>query len=124
MDEQTNQPVQTTPPVVPTPQPVNKDAEDNKILAIIGYLGILCLIPLLLKKDSQFAQYHGKQGLVLFLAEIVFRIIMIIPFLGWIVGLVGSILCLILTIVGIVNAAKGEMKELPWIGHYAGKINL
>ncbi|KKQ27978.1 MAG: putative membrane protein [Candidatus Magasanikbacteria bacterium GW2011_GWC2_37_14] len=100
------------------------DVQENKILAIIGYLGILCLIPLLLKRDSQFAQYHGKQGVMLLIGWVVINVVMVVPILGWIVGFVGNIACLVLMIVGIVNAAQGQMKELPWIGKYAGKINL
>ncbi len=119
MDQQSNQPVQ---PVQVKSGP--QDIQENKILAMISYLGILCLIPLLLKKDSQYAQYHGKQGLVLLIAWVIVNAVMIVPVLGWIAGFVGNIACLVLMIVGIVNAAQGQMKELPWIGQYAGKINL
>ena len=44
---------------------------DNKIIAALSYIGILCLIPLLAKKDSKFAQEHGKQGLIMLIAWIV-----------------------------------------------------
>ena len=45
---------------------VNKEIEDGKIWAFIGYWWILFLVPLLGKKDNKFALFHGKQGLVLF----------------------------------------------------------
>jgi len=83
------------------------DVEENKVIAAISYLGILCLVPLLLKKDSQYAQFHGKQGLVLLIAWVVFGAVMMIPILGWLVGLLGNIACLILMIVGLVNALQG-----------------
>jgi len=102
----------------------NKDIEENKILAAIGYLGILCLVPLLLKKDSPYAQFHGKQGLILLLAWVVFNVVMVVPIIGWLVGFVGNILCLVLMVVGIVNAISGEKKKLPLIGQYGDKINL
>jgi len=117
------QPQPPQPPQGPV-QSNSKDVEENKLIAVIGYLGILCLIPLLLKKDSPYAQYHGKQGLVLFIAWIIVNAVMIIPVLGWIVGFFGNILCLILMIIGIINAANGQMKELPWIGHYGKSFNL
>ena len=116
MDQQPNQPMQ----IKSGPQ----DVAENKVLAIISYLSILCLVPLLLKKDSQFAQYHGKQGLVLLIAWVVVNAVMIIPILGWIVSFVGNIACFVLMIVGMVNAAQGQMKELPWIGQYAKQVNL
>ena len=52
-------------------KPDNKDIEDNKIIAAIGYVSILFVLPLFLKKNSKFAQFHAKQGLLLFLIELV-----------------------------------------------------
>ena len=118
---------QPTPPVQP-PKPIPpmspQDIEENKLIAAIAYLGILALVPLLLKKDSPYAQFHGKQGLVLLIAWVICNAVMIIPILGWIAGFVGNILCLILMIVGIVNALSGETKELPWIGKYGKGLSL
>ena len=71
-----------------------KDIDDSKAFAAIGYLGILCFVPLLLKKDSPYAQFHGKQGLVLFIAEVVLFFINIIPVLGQLVWLFASIVFL------------------------------
>ncbi len=104
--------------------PHTNDVGENKVIAIIGYLGFLCLVPLLLKKDSPYAQFHGKQGLVLLIAWLILNAVGIIPILGWMVAFLGNIACIVLMIVGIVNAANGEKKELPWIGEYAKKINL
>ncbi len=108
----------------PNPQADKKDIEDNKVLAVISYLPPLCLVPLLLKKDSPYAKFHGIQGLVLLIAWIASSAIMIIPILGWIAGFVGYVACTILTIVGLINSWQGEMKELPWIGKYAKSLNL
>ncbi len=103
---------------------MEKEIEDNKFFAAIGYLGILCLIPLLLAKDSKFAQHHGKQGLVILLAWILLWVGNIIPVLGQIVWALGSILLFMLIIMGIVNAANGKMWELPVLGKFAKQINL
>ncbi|MBQ5667140.1 MAG: DUF4870 domain-containing protein [Oscillospiraceae bacterium] len=90
--------------------------EGNKLLAAISYIGILFLVPLLAAKDDAFARYHANQGLVLFLAGIVIGIIGIIPVVGTIIAFVGGIACFVFTILGIINALKGEMKPLPLIG--------
>lgn len=39
--------------------------DDEKILIALGYIGFLCLLPIILKKDSQICQYHGKQSIML-----------------------------------------------------------
>ena len=62
-----------------------KEIEEGKAFAVLGYLSILCLVPLLLKKDNKFALFHGKQGLILFIFEVAAGIISLVPFLGWII---------------------------------------
>ncbi|MCD4760431.1 hypothetical protein K8R42_00865 [bacterium] len=93
-----------------------KDIEDNKVIAAIGYVGVLCFVPLLLKKDSKFSQFHGKQGLMLFLLEIAG----FIPVIGWAL----FIAAVILAIFGIRATLDGKYWELPILGQYAKKLNL
>ena len=116
-------------------QPMNDDAADaqsNKAMGVIAYLGFLCIIPLLAAKQSKFAQYHARQGLTLLVFDVAYYIaISIIKAILWnvlpwslfgiysmISGLfsLASIFFVVLMIIGIVNAVKGECKELPLIG--------
>lgn len=101
-----------------------KDIEENKLMAVLGYLGLLLLIPLLAKKDSPYAQFHAKQGLVLAIAYIASGIIMVVPVIGWIAGSLAMLGCFILWIMGVVNAISGKMTELPLIGKYAKSFNI
>ena len=105
-------------PLEPEKKANPKDVEENKVWAILAY--IIFFLPLLLAKDSEFAKYHATQGLVLFIAALIINVIgTIIPVLGWFIILpLGNIFIAIWAIIGIVNAAKGEMKELPLIGKY------
>ncbi len=91
---------------------------EDKVMGVLAYLGILVLIPLLAKRDSEFVQFHAKQGLVLFIAEV---ILWWIPFIGWfILGPIVSILALI----GLIMAAMGRKWKIPVIWSIAEKINL
>lgn len=103
------------------------DVQNNKVMAVLSYFGILWLVPLLGAKNSKFAQFHANQGLVLCLFEIAYGIVVrvinaivgSIPVVGLIVGLVLSLLYLVwlvLAILGIVNACQGKAKDLPIIG--------
>ena len=93
-----------------------QEAQQGKAFAILSYFGILFLIGLLAAKENKFVQYHVNQGILLLLFNIVCSIVSVIPFIGWIVGIVGSIFGFVLFILGIVNSAKGEAKPLPPIG--------
>lgn len=104
----------------------NQDSqiEDGKIFAVIGYLGILCLVPLLLKKNNKFALFHGKQGLVLFIGEVGASIITIIPILGQLIWILAVMVFGILSLVGIVQSLMGNYWRMPVIGEIAEKISL
>lgn len=106
-----------------------RDAEENKVMAILAYLGLLVLVPLFAAKDSPFARFHTNQGLVLAIAEIAFGVVyglisFLVTLIAWqllfivsILGLLGLVF-LVLMIIGIVNAANGQKKELPVIGRF------
>jgi len=117
------------PPVVPgAPMKADiQDAQDNKVMAILAYLGPLVLIPLLSCRESPFARFHTDQGLVLFFAEAIYGVVygMVswlllsiawqLRFLLWVWG-AGSIAFLLFAIIGILSASRGEMRPLPLIG--------
>ena len=114
MNEQPQKPV-----VKATPE----DIEQNKLMAVIGYISILCFVPLLLKKDSPYAQFHAKQGLALFVIEVASFV------LSWTIILspistVISFICLLATLYGIYNAMNGDQKEIPGVSHLANMLNL
>ncbi len=116
-----------------------KDIEENKIMALFSYLGILFLIPLLAAPNSKYAKFHANQGVVLLITEalgsvaiwivsFIFGIIAgigpsflavifgILSFLVGIISFVFGIACFVCVILGIVNAVNGKAKELPLIG--------
>ena len=96
------------------------DIQENKVFAILAYIGILVLVPILGAPNSKFARYHANQGLVLFILDIcwgvVSAILFLIPVLGWIISWLGYIGILALVITGIINGATGKAKALPLIG--------
>jgi len=97
-----------------------KDIDQEKAIAALSYVWVLFLIPLLGKRENKFCQFHAKQGLVLFLIEVVGWLVFWIPVIGWLLFLV----VVILAIVGILKALSGKYWEMPILGQYAKKIKL
>ncbi len=105
-----------------------KDAKENKAMAVLAYLGILVLIPILAAPKSKFARFHANQGLVLLIACIAYSIVMLvaavilavissaIAAVFSILQVIGNIVIFVFLIMGIINACTGKMKELPLIG--------
>ena len=101
-----------------------KEIQDGKIFAVIAYLGILCLVPLLLKKDNKFAHFHGKQGLVLLIGEVGAAIINVIPILGQLIWILAVLVFGILSLAGILQSLMGNYWKMPIIGDISDKIAL
>ncbi len=97
----------------------NKDIKENKNIAFLSYLSFLCLIPLLMRKESRFSQFHAKQGLILLIAWIIGG--MTIP-IG--IGYVINAGVIILSVMGLFNVNDEKMEDLPIVGDLAKKINI
>lgn len=108
----------------------NQNDQSNTILfSILSYIGILWLIPLLVEKNDKVVRFHVNQDIVLFIFDIIgsiavgilsaiFVFIPVISFLGVVIASLFGILCFILMIIGIVNAANKSEKPLPIIGKF------
>ncbi len=101
-----------------------KEIQEGKLFALLSYIGILCLVPLLFKKDNKFALFHGKQGLVVFLGEVAAGVVNIIPILGQIICVLAMLILGILSLVGIIKVLMGEYWKIPVVADIAEKIKL
>lgn len=99
----------------------SQDIQNNRVMAVLAYIGWLILIPLFARRNSPFVRFHCNQGLVLaiaWLAIVILRSI-IVNTLDLQIGFIFSLLSLavvVFSIIGIVNAIQGQAKELPLIG--------
>lgn len=93
---------------------------NERLIAALSYVWVLFLIPLLGKRNSEFCQFHGKQGLILFLVELVGGLVFWIPIIGWLLFLA----VVVVAVIGIFKSLAGEYWEAPVIAPYAKKIDL
>lgn len=89
-----------------------QSADQSKLLAGMSYISGLFLVPMLFAKDDQFASFHAKQGLNLFVAGILGDIAGSMLGVGWLVTLAR----LYMIYQGISNVANGRKRKLPYIG--------
>lgn len=108
-----------------------KDIEENKILAAIGYLGILVLIPLFAKKDSKFVMEHARQGLAPFTTEIIVWLVELIPGripgFGFVIAILANICYAVLAIVSIialVYVLTGKCRKIPIVYDFAKGLKI
>lgn len=112
-----------------TPEFEQEDIQNNKVMSILAYIGPLVLVTIFAAKDSKSARFNANQGLVLLILEaagsitfgIISAILSKLPFIRWIpdtLGWLWGVACTVLAVFGIVNAARGFVKELPIIGSF------
>ena len=74
-------------------------------------------------KNDPFVKFHVKQGIVLFVVDIVVWVVAgFIPFLGAFLSPILNLALLALAIMGIINASNGVQKPLPAIGQFADNL--
>lgn len=93
---------------------------DPKVIAIISYLTVVgWLIAFILNNPkSEFASFHLRQSLGLIVAVVAIRVVMYVPFLGWVAGIVAAIGTFILWVIGFISAVEGRKKRVPFLGDY------
>lgn len=93
------------------------DVEKNKTMAILAYF--IFFLPLITKsKDSPYAKFHANQSLILFIFTVCGHIIAgFMPFfVSFLISSIIMIGSLVFWFMGVINAANGKMKKLPFIG--------
>lgn len=105
-----------------------EDTKNNKAVAALSYFSLLFLVPLLFRRKSYFSRVHAKQGLAMFVFEmliVVFSpLLYAIPFLGsffvWSFYLFGIIFC----ICGIALALNERSFTVPVLGKYFARLKI
>jgi len=124
---------------------MEKRNSESRILAGLSYFPLIGIIPLIFAKDDEFACYHAKQGLTLFILLIIVSLALIVinlvfrNFLGeiFIIGIIFKILAfliksiigsvvgllyLYLMISGFINGWRGHYWEIPLVKSLGDKI--
>lgn len=87
----------------------------EKILAVLCYLWVLILIPIFIPRKSSNLKSHVYSGIVLLFLWSLIVFVLKIPFAGVLLGILLLIACLVFTVWGIIDAAKGKEAKIPGI---------
>ena len=106
--------------------------EDSKIdieeiregapFAALSYCFFLWILTFIFRKNNRFAYFHAKQGIVVFIGEIVFIVLAMLPLIGKIFYVTGLILFLYVSLYGIYAALTGKIVRIPLAAKIADKF--
>ncbi|NIN00209.1 MAG: hypothetical protein GTO24_19670 [candidate division Zixibacteria bacterium] len=100
-----------------------KMIDEGKAAAMLGYIPFMCFVPLIKMRDNPFAFRHGKQGLVLFIIEII-AVIFLLPKISDLLWSVVIVLCLAAAVAGIIFSLQGKEWKIPFVGDWADKLRV
>ncbi len=92
---------------------------EGKNIAIIAYITIVGLIIAFVMnndKKNAFAAFHIRQSLGLGITGLAVGILSLIPYLGWIIYLLGILALLYMWIMGLMNAINEKEQTVPFLG--------
>ena len=100
-----------------------QDISDNKVFAMLPYMGMLniigIIISLLAAPASPYTMFHVRQGLKIIVVEVLLIVVgSIIPFLGWLALGVGMLILMVVEIICFFRVCKGTAKEAPIVGSF------
>jgi len=92
----------------------------QKIIALLSYLAVLLFIPLNFFRKDEFAHYHAKQGVVMFVLAIAIAFTFWIPVAGWVFLLA----YLVIWVTAIINVLSGKCEPVPVVGRIAERLSI
>lgn len=107
----------------------------ERALAVLGYLGPLFIIPVKVKRDSMFVQFHGRQGGVLFGLWFIYTFILFIVLLFTStneilstifisLAFLGILIYVVMALIAILKVVLGERYRMPLVADVALKLGL
>ena len=104
----------------PVPGAAHSGSSNETLMGILAYLGILALVPYLVKDQSTFVHAHAVRGMNLFLLEVIawvaVGILSWVPVLNDVLSSVVGLASFVFSLIGIIYVANHEDKDLPLIG--------
>ena len=97
--------------------------DDGRLAAIMAYIPFLCFIPLLNMKENKEARFHARQGVMLFIIEII-AVFLLIDSISDFVFKAVLIVAAAFSVAGIYFGLQGKNYRLPIISDLADKSKL
>ncbi|HIE35880.1 MAG TPA: hypothetical protein EYP89_01415 [Candidatus Omnitrophica bacterium] len=99
-----------------------KEIKEGAPFAALSYVFFLWILAFIFRRDNRFAHYHAKQGIVIFIGEVVFVFLSLIPLIGILFYITGLLLFLAVSLYGIYSSLTGKCARIPLVSEIADKL--
>lgn len=97
-------------------QDIIAEGKNTATVAYITLIGLIAAFVMNNDKKNTFATYHIRQSLGLMCTGFALTLVNFIPFLGWIISILGVVVLMVLWFMGLMNAINGKEQPIPLLG--------
>ncbi|MEE8483711.1 MAG: hypothetical protein V3S46_03855 [Nitrospinota bacterium] len=94
----------------------------SRFLSVLSYLGILCLVPMILNKDDEYVNFHARQGLFLWMWGVLAIFGLYVPVVGRYFFSISALLIVLFSLIGILSVLMTRAWRFPIIGDWAERL--
>lgn len=99
-----------------------EEIKDGAPFAALSYVFFLWILTFIFKNDNRFAHFHARQGIVIFMGEVICMFFLIVPVLGAIFSRLGLFVLFCLSFYGIYTSLTGRVKHIHFVTDIAEKF--
>ncbi|MBF0626528.1 MAG: hypothetical protein HQL82_17210 [Magnetococcales bacterium] len=99
-----------------------KRTNRSLFMALISYLGILCLVPLFVNDGDEFVNFHARQGMVLWIWSVLAILSLHLPVIGAFFFSSSVIFILMFSTLGMLSVVLTRAWKLPFVGQMAARL--
>ncbi|HEX2897066.1 MAG TPA: hypothetical protein VHP63_03345 [candidate division Zixibacteria bacterium] len=111
------------PPINDTGFGQNLPPDDRRMASIMAYIPFLCFVPLISMSDNKEVRFHARQGVLLFIIELI-AVFFLIDAVSDLFFKGILIIAISFSVAGLIFAIQGKMQKLPIIGDLIDKSKL
>ncbi|HEB72572.1 MAG TPA: hypothetical protein ENI77_08120 [Nitrospirae bacterium] len=94
----------------------------SQLLSMLAYMGCLCLAPLLINRTDDYVSFHTRQGLVIWVIEVLAGLILFTPTFGRFFFSAAISICILFSIFGVISVFLEKAWLFPFFGALAQKL--
>jgi uncharacterized membrane protein len=100
-----------------------REVKEGAPYAVLSYVFFLWILTFIFKKEAnRFAHFHAKQGIVIFVGEVICLFLLMIPLVGTVFSHIGFIILFVASLCGMYSALTGKAKRIALVGDIADKM--
>lgn len=90
-----------------------------RFMALISYISVLCLIPLIFDENDPYVRFHARQGVILWIWGVLAIFSLHLPGIGGFIFSASAIMITLMSLYGMLSVLLSKNWRLPFLARLA-----